>query len=100
MTDKEKSKRNNMKIYRAVLEYNNAYTCEWERWYTKVSVWYTTRDLAEKHLSELNKYLDHLKVYFKEYIGMFKYNKPFIEEREVHSEYVEMNIDYNKEFYE
>lgn len=89
-----------MKIYRAVLQYNNADTCEWERWYTKSSVWYTSKDLAEKNLPELNKYLDHLKEYFKQYIEMFKYRKPFIEEQEIHSEFVEMNIDYNKEFYE
>ena len=88
-----------MKVYRAVLRYNNADTCEWENWYTKASVWYTSRDLAEKHLPELNKYLDHLKMYFKEWIELFKYEKPFIEKQEVHSEHVEMNIDYNKEFY-
>lgn len=89
-----------MKIYRAVLRYNNADTCEWENWYTKASAWYTSKDLAEKHLPELNKYLDHLKEYFKEWIELFKYEKPFIEEQEVHSDFVEMNIDYNKEYYE
>lgn len=89
-----------MKIYRAILQYNNADTCEWERWYTKSSVWYTSKELAEKHLPELNKYLEHLKVYFKDYIDTFEYKKPFIEEQEIHSEPVEMNIDYNKEFYQ
>lgn len=60
-----------MKIYRAVLQYNNSDTCEWKRWYTKSSVWYNSKELAEKHLPELNKYLDHLKKYFKQNIEMF-----------------------------
>ena len=90
-----------MKIYRAVLRYNNADTCEWERWYTRASVWYGIRNLAEIHLEELNRYLEHLKTnVFANYIDEFKYKNPFIEVAEIHDEVVPMDIKFDNEFYD
>lgn len=90
-----------MKIYRAVLEYNNADTCEWENWYTRSSVWYSSRVLAEENLPELESYLQHLKDnVFTDFPELFKYKEPYIEEREIHDNVVQMNIPHNDEFYE
>lgn len=85
-----------MKIYRAIFYYNNADTCEWENWYYKASVWYNTRELAEAHLDELNKFKDFLiNEYFKEYKDIFRYKEPYIQEEEIHESFVDLNIDYN-----
>ena len=90
-----------MKIYRAVLRFNNAETCEWEHWYTRTSVWYGKRKLAETHLEELNKYLEHLKTnVFAKDIDLFRYDKPFIEVGEIHDEVVPMDVKFNNEFYD
>lgn len=92
-----------MKIYRAVLEYNNADTCEWERWYTRSSVWYSSRVLAEENLCELESYLQHLKdnVFSQhDYPELFKFRKPYIEESEIHDNVVPMNIPHDNEFYD
>ena len=91
-----------MKIYRAVLQYNNADTCEWERWYKRSSVWYSSRALAEENLSELKSYLQHLKynVFSQhDYPELFKYKEPYIEEREIHDNVVPMNIPHDNNFY-
>lgn len=89
-----------MEIYRAVLKYNNADTCEWEDWYTRASVWYSSRDLAEQHLPLLNDYLKHLKEnVFNERIDIFHYREPYIETATVNKELVPMNIKFDDEFY-
>lgn len=84
-----------MKIYRAVFNYNNADTCEWENWYAKRSVWYSRKELAEQHLEDLNKFKDYLKnEYFKDYQECFKCYEPWIEEQEVNENFVPLEIDY------
>ena len=92
-----------MKIYRAVLQYNNADTCEWERWYTRSSVWYSSRVLAEENLPELESYLQHLKdnVFSQyDYPELFKYKEPYIEEVEIQDEFIPMNIPHDNNFYD
>lgn len=49
-----------MKIYRAVIEYNNGDTCEWEVWVTKTSKWYADRTLAKHHIALLGQFRDFL----------------------------------------
>ena len=91
-----------MKIYRAVLEYNNADTCEWERWYTRSSVWYSSRVPAEENLHELESYLQHLKDNVFSQYGypeLFKYQGPYIEEAEIQEGFVQMNIPHDNNFY-
>lgn len=87
-----------MKIYRAVLQYNNADTCEWERWYTRSSVWYSSRVPAEKNLRELKSYLKHLRNNVFTDDTLFKFKKPYIEEQEIHDNVVPMNIPHDDEF--
>lgn len=85
-----------MKIYRAVFQYNNCDYCEWERWYTKSSVWYSNREFAERHLDELNRFRDWLRDdYFKKYtdIDSFKYKDPYIETVEVKDKFVPFEIE-------
>ena len=88
-----------MKIYRAVLQYNNADTAEWENWYTRSSVWYSSRALAEENLSELESYLQHLRDNVFTDDTLFKFRKPYIEEQEIHDNVVPMNIPHDDEFY-
>lgn len=91
-----------MKIYRAVLHYNNADTCEWERWYTRSSVWYSSRVLAEENLCELESYLQHLidNVFSQHaYPELFKYKWPYIEEQEIQDKFFPMNIPHDNNFY-
>ena len=91
-----------MKIYRAVLQYNNGDTCEWERWYTRSSVWYSSRVLAEENLRELESYLKHLKdnVFSqRDYPELFMYKNPFIEVAEIHDEVIPTDIKFDNELY-
>ena len=90
-----------IKVYRAVLQYNNADTCEWENWYTRASVWYVDRRNAKKNLPELEGYLQHLKDnVFTDWPELFKFKGPYIEEMEIQGEFVPMNIPHDNEFYE
>ena len=92
-----------MKIYRAVLEYNNADVCEWETWYARTSVWYSSRALAKENLRELESYLQHLRDnVFTDPADktLFKFRKPYIEEREIHDNVVPMNIPHDNNFYD
>ena len=86
-----------MKLYRATFVYNNDDSCEWEQWYRKSSLFYTTKEHAEKHLEELNKYKNFVVNYFKNGYGCFKYKEPFIEELEVHDDFVPLVLDYTNE---
>lgn len=80
-----------MKIYRCRLCYNNADTCEWENWYECTSEWYSERSLAERHLPRFKEFLKHLKRdVFTDYPEDFKYRGPFVEEAEVHDDFVPM----------
>ena len=83
-----------MKIYRAVFQYNNGDSCEWERWYNKRSVWYSRRDLAEQHLPEFNKFKEYLlnDKNLTEY--NFKYREPYIEEQNIYENFAPTNLDY------
>ena len=90
-----------MEIYRAVLKYNNADICEWERWYERCSVWYSKRELAEQHLPLLNDYLNHLKNnVFTTYREDFEYKGPFIETKIINNEFVPMDIKFDSEYYD
>lgn len=89
-----------MEIYRAVLKYNNADTCEWERWYTRSSVWYSNRKHAEDNLKILRHYLQHLqKKVFKEDTRTFRFCEPYIETQSVHEDFVPIEIKFDNEFY-
>lgn len=89
-----------MKLYRAIFWHNNADYCEWERWFYKASVWYNSKELAEKHLEELHKYKQYLleDVYKKAYAdGIFKYEEPFIDEMDINTELVPFELEHNDE---
>lgn len=87
-----------MTIYRAIFRYNNADTCEWERWYYKCSVWYTNRENAEKHLDELNSFRDWLRdEWFKKYGDMFRCETPCIESIEVSDDFVPFEISHSED---
>ena len=80
-----------MKIYRAVFEYNNADSCEWERWDREVSSWYSNRELAESHIPILKNFKDYLQDYYSDNC-CFRCNDPFIEEREVSEKITPLNL--------
>lgn len=86
-----------MKLYRAIFWHNNGDYCEWERWYYKASVWYNSKELAEKHLEELHKYKRYLleDVYKKAYADGFKYREPRIEEIDVSTELVPFELEHS-----
>ena len=87
-----------MKLYRAIFCHNNGDTCEWERWLYKASVWYNSKELAEKHLEELHKYKRYLldDVYKDDYAyGTFKYKEPFIDEMDISTELVPFELEHN-----
>lgn len=85
-----------MKIYRAILCYNNADTCEWERWYTETSKWYSDKVNAEKNLPELEELLKYLKDnVYNHQLELFKFEGPYIEEAEIQDNFVPLNINYN-----
>lgn len=82
-----------MTIYRCKLEFNNADTCEWERWDEFVSEWYFNKTVAQQHMPEFERALERLKteVYY-EYPEYFKYEGLFIEEAVVHDDFVPFEI--------
>ena len=82
-----------MKIYRCKLEFNNADTCEWEHWDEFASEWYTDKSLAKQHMPEFRKALKKLKKeVYVDYIELFKYHGPYIEEAEVRDEFVPIDL--------
>lgn len=82
-----------MKIYRAVIEYNNGDTCEWEVWVTKTSKWYADRALAEKHITLLGQFRDFLNDKYADN-SAFRCNMPYIEEQEIAEEVTPMRLEY------
>lgn len=89
-----------MKLYRAIFSHNNGDTCEWERWYDKASVWYNSKELAQKHLNELNAYKHYLLDDFMKWSqerGTFKYRGPRIEEINISTEFVPFELEHNEE---
>lgn len=83
-----------MKIYRAVFSYNNGDTCEWERWYSKRSSWYSRRDLAEKHLQSFYEFKDFLLKDEELNRYNFRYRDPYIEEQDIQEDFVPFELDY------
>lgn len=82
-----------MKIYRAKFKYNNNESCEYEEWNEQCSPWYTDKTLAEKHISYLTEFKDHLcYTIFQRLYNNFKYIEPFIEEVEVYDSFQNMKI--------
>jgi hypothetical protein len=69
--------------YKATIRYNNGDYCEWTEWYEKSSVWYSKRELAEKHLPELEKFrkemLEYALTQDASYQTFFKITEPTIE---------------------
>lgn len=85
-----------MKIYRAVISYNNGDYNEWERTYEGASQWYTSRELAEKHLPYLQEFKDFLRdKNVEEY--WFRVGDPHIEEMEVSNKFVPLTLWYGEE---
>jgi hypothetical protein len=85
-----------MKIYRAVFSYNNNDSCEWERWYTEASVWYSNRALAEQHIPQLKKFRDYLLDYYKDGYN-FKCSNVEIEEQEIAEEFKPLHIKFDEQ---
>lgn len=81
-----------MKIYRAVFEYNNADSCEWERWYSEKSPWYIDKSLAEQH-PQLREFKDYIS---KHYRGdsRFKCRDIEIEEKEIEEKYEPLKLEF------
>ena len=87
-----------MKIFRAVIEYNNNDTNEWETWNTKTSKWYTNKALAEQHLVLLEQFRDFLKDH---YVNSYNFccKDPYIEEQNIAEEFTPMQLNFmGKEF--
>lgn len=86
-----------MKIYRAVLSYNNGDTNEWCEWYELTSQWYSVRKTAEKHLPELNKIADAMRHRHRNNYAFECYN-PKIEEQIVQDLIIPVELnDYLKD---
>lgn len=71
-----------MKIYRAIFKYNNGESFEYLQWYEKYSPWYSSKNLAAKHLPLLEKLKDY--ICFQTSSCNFEYLDPYIEETEVY----------------
>lgn len=71
-----------MKIYRAIFKYNNGESTEYLQWYEKYSPWYSSKELAKKHLTLLEKLKDY--ICFQTSSCNFEYIDPYIEETEVY----------------
>lgn len=81
-----------MKIYRALIKFNNGDYDEWERWYTEASPWYTSLELAEKHIEKLKQFRDY---FLNKHVADTGYEclVPEIEEHEVATEFVPMTFE-------
>lgn len=81
-----------MKIYRALIKFNNGDYDEWERWYTEASPWYNSRELAEKHIEKLNQFRDY---FLNKHVADMGYEclLPEIEEQEVATEFVPITFE-------
>ena len=71
-----------MKIYRAIFKYNNGESSEYLQWCEKYSPWYSSKELAAKHLPLLEKLKDY--ICFQTSSCNFEYMDPYIEETEVY----------------
>ena len=78
-----------MKIYRAVVTYNNGDYNEWEETYKVTSKWYTSKEEAEKHFTELSALADWMR-YRNITRGNFHAGNPVIEESEILEEFTPM----------
>lgn len=85
-----------MKIFRAVFEFNNNDSCEWEEWYTRTSNWYFNKSLAEQHIATLEQFRDFLRDHYKD-SECFECKEPYIEEQEVEEEFVPMQLEFEGE---
>ena len=81
-----------MKIYRAIFKYNNGESCEYEEWYETASPWYTSKELAEKHLPKLEEFKDYLWNLMSESYYRFNSGDPHIEEVELHDSLQDFKI--------
>lgn len=81
-----------MKIYRAIFKYNNGESCEYEEWYETASLWYTSKELAEKHLPKLEEFKDYLWNSMSESYYRFNSGDPHIEEVELHDSLQDFKI--------
>lgn len=81
-----------MKIYRAIFKYNNGESCEYEEWYETASPWYTSKELAEKHLPKLEEFKDYLWNLMNEDYYRFNSGDPHIEEVELHDSLQDFKI--------
>ena len=89
-----------MKIYRALIKFNNGDYDEWERWFTEASPWYTSRELAEKHIEKLKQFRDY---FLNKHVADTGYEclEPEIEEQDVETEFVPMSFKkYANEYYD
>lgn len=80
-----------MKIYKAVLEYNNGEINEWEESYQEESEWYKTRELAEQHFPMLEQYRSYLLNKFRNN-SSFRCTHPRIEEAEVAEQFTPIKL--------
>lgn len=83
-----------MRIYRAVFEYNNGDSNEWEKWFSETSPWYMEKSLALQHIPQLEKFRDYLRTY---YVGCnhFSSKKPYIEEQDIEDTFKPMSITFD-----
>ena len=86
-----------MKIFRAVVHYNNGDSNEWMEWFDIHSEWYASRELAEKHLPMLNKFADAMRHKCRCNYS-FIAEDPIIEEHEVAEVFTP--IDFTERQYE
>jgi hypothetical protein len=80
-----------MKIFRAIVHYNNGDINEWEEWFDVHSKWYASRELAEKHLPMLNKLADAMR-YQNRNNCFFEANDPLIEEHEIAETFIPIDF--------
>ena len=75
-----------MKIYRAILHYNNGDYNEWCEWYDIHSKWYVDEELAKQHLPMLEKLADALRHKYRD-TSAFKAEDPCIESHKIAEEF-------------
>lgn len=88
-----------MKIFRAVLEFNNGDINEWCGWYQKKSSWYRTRELAEMHLPMLTKFKAYLMNKCRNN-DAFSCEDPKIEEVEIAEGFTPIDLEDEKGLFE
>lgn len=80
-----------MKIYRATVSFNNGDSNEWEEWRTINSKWYDHKEVAEKYLPEMQKFLDDYCNSRKDECNL-QWVDPHIEEQEIGDVYTPINL--------